>query len=78
MANAPQFLSCGFDQNTIISSPTRASCRRFLNPKPNPNPDVIRSERRKEELYAFSEEELRPYFALPEVKNTPTPFAVCM
>eukprot|EP00752_Nemacystus_decipiens_P012062 g10693.t1 len=25
------------------------------------------SERRKEELYAFSEEELRPYFALPEV-----------
>ncbi|CAN0469155.1 unnamed protein product, partial [Discosporangium mesarthrocarpum] len=25
------------------------------------------SERRKEELYAFTEEELRPYFPLPEV-----------
>lgn len=30
-------------------------------------PRYIRGERRKEELYAFSEEELRPYFALPEV-----------
>ncbi|CAM9824141.1 unnamed protein product, partial [Hapterophycus canaliculatus] len=28
---------------------------------------VFRSERRKEELYAFSEEELRPYFPLPKV-----------
>lgn len=40
---------------------------------PNPN---IRSERRKEELYAFSEEELRPYFALPEVCIVPYPFFV--
>lgn len=36
---------------------------------PKPNPNINRSERRKEELYAFSEEELRPYFALPEVKK---------
>lgn len=66
-------LSRRFDRNAANPvSPIPPLVVAFCFPNSNTNTNTnIRSERRKEELYAFSEEELRPYFALPEVQIIP-------